>query len=307
MNLIDALRSIIFIGRDESCLLAKDGILISPIQIDEVKELGDSLGIRLFEDPGCTQLTTAGRVFAQEAEPILTELGQLAARCRRIQQGDSDSLVIQDLPFPLLYDKKIGAALYSYVRNGLLVNISLRSTDGIRTIEAVKSHHIDIGFFADPGDEAEVIAHLADLGIGALPLKREKFILRAGREHPLATKTPLSPIDLLDYPVVISTMESLDMMRDLLTKAYEKIGMVPPFVAADTNSYTEFYLMPLTDKVQIVDESTRMALQGAQEQAVLREFDDPDFGFTRYLIYDRTVENHIVSMFIDAVADAVDD
>ncbi|MCI8468081.1 MAG: hypothetical protein HFJ75_01010 [Eggerthellaceae bacterium] len=302
MDLQEILDCLAFIGRNEGSLLANDDLLVSQAQRKAVEEFGESLGIRVFTSAESKDLTTAGRVFAREVTPIKDELDELVEKCRRIQQGDADSLVLQDLPFPLLFDKKIGGALYSYAQNGLLVDIVLRSTDGMKTIAAIKAHRIDIGFYADPGDEAQVMADLEAIGIGALPLRREQFVLRANPNHPLMTKDRLYPIDLVDYPVAVSKAESLDMLRELLMKAYEKIGMVPSLVAKNTNSYTEFYLMPLTDEVQITDESTERALGGSQDHVAFRHFDDEDFGFTRYLIYDNTVVNHIVSMFLDIVA-----
>ena len=304
MDLLEALSSLVFIGKDEECLRAEDGILISQAQIESVAALGKALKLRIFEEADHRELSAAGRVFAQQVEPIADELRDLTTKCRHIQMGSSDSLVIQDLPFPLLFDKKINTALYSYVQNGLLVKISLSGTDGFKTVEAVKAHHIDIGFFADPGEEDQIVQGLNQIGIGALPLRREKFILRVNREHPLAEKEKLYPLDLLDYTVITSKAESLDMLRELLTKAYTRLGLVPSFQSVDTNSYTEFYMMPLTDQVQVVDESTRKALTGAQDQVIFREFDDEDFVFTRYLIYDNTIDNQIVNMFIQAVAES---
>lgn len=307
MDLLEALDSAVFIGEDESRLVAGADLLISRSQIESVKELGELIGLRFFSDSSDSELSAAGRVFAREVAPLYQSLRELVLKCRNIQRGDTDSLVLQDLPFPLIFEKKISTALYSFMSNGLLVGISLRPTEGLKTIDAIRSHHIDVGFYADPGDEESVVARLEKVGIAATPLRKEKFVLRANKNHPLARKDPLLPIDLLDYPVMISKSESLDMLKELLTKAFSGLGMVPTFFEKEAGSYTEFYVTPLDDCVQVVDESTEKAIGDAQDQVVFRHFDDETFEFTRYLIYDSTIDNRVVKMFVKAVVEAEED
>lgn len=302
MDLLDTLEFLKGISDENYRSLVESGVIPSRGRIQSLNELEKALGIKLLTGEEGLSLSSAGRIFAENSEEITRPLSTLVRKCRNIQQGNANTITIQDLPFPLLFDKKLNAAVKLCTGESLAINVEFINTDKNKTIDAVKNHTVDFGFYADPRCTEAVKSSLEGIGIGLLPLHQERFTLRVESNHPLATKSPLKPLDLLDYQLVVSSSAGMDMLRELIEKAYERFGLIPDFTVNHAATYAGFYMTPLRTNCQLTDESTKNALEKMENGTIFRYFDDPSFGFTRYLIYDNEACSSTAKLFIDKVA-----
>ena len=306
MHLINTLDYLAEFGKANSREAAQRSELANSQMLQDVDTFGKSLGLNFFEDNQTHKLSAAGKLFSNEIGPISDDLKKLTRKCKAIQNGSNDTIKIQNLAFPLLFDKKINYAVRLCAGGQLALKVIFSDIKDLRTLSAVKEHIIDLGFYADPRTMEKVSASLAEIGIGCVPLRQERFVLRVDKDHPLATKTPLLPLDVLNYPIVVSSSPGLEMLRELLTKAYSRYGLLPEFSLIDTDSYAAFYMTPLLNMCQITDESTQHALMAMGTDTVYRKFDDANFGFVRYFVYDLESCSVATNMFLNAIENAKD-
>ncbi|MFF9018389.1 LysR family transcriptional regulator [Streptomyces sp. NPDC014870] len=191
----------------------------------QIRALESSLGVELFERLGSRiRLTEAGERLVPYARRIIelteearTAVAETDVPSGTIAVGTMESLTSYRLP-PLLE-----LFHHRYPK----VQLSLRTTLGDETRQALRQGTYDIGFLMEPDTEHE--------GLESEVLAPEPLALVASPRHPLAGRTALTPADLAAAQLVGT--EPGCPYRDLFEAALSE--WAPPFMEFGTIEATK--------------------------------------------------------------------
>jgi DNA-binding transcriptional LysR family regulator len=198
----------------------------------QVRQLEQELNTQLFERFGSRiSLTTAGRIFCQFAEQILSlrrQAGDAIAELERTPRGE---LVIAANEATCIY--VLPKVFSEYKRQFPNVQLLVERSYGSRIVEALLENVADFGITQLPIQERRI-------QVVKIHSDEIKAIVAAG--HPLAGKRSVAAAELVDYPLLLPKYgttrarlnEWLELVEDSINVSMEldSTEMVKRFVMA---------------------------------------------------------------------------
>jgi DNA-binding transcriptional LysR family regulator len=158
-----------------------------------LKQLEETLGVRLFERHDGVTPTLFGRIVIERGETLLTGHSELMREILLMKGLDTGELTIAAGPFPAEISVQKAVGRLAALHPGLL--IQLTTTDWTRVVEDILLGRVDIGL----ADISEAASH-PELETALVRSSRLSFYCRKG--HPLAGVAGIGVEQLMDYPWV---------------------------------------------------------------------------------------------------------
>jgi DNA-binding transcriptional LysR family regulator len=199
----------------------------------QVRQLEQELNVSLFERLGTKiSLTVAGRIFADYSERILALRKQAQDAINELERMPRGELVIAANEATCIYVLPLVFAEFKkqFPNVQLLVDRSY----GSRVVQAVLDNLADFGIMQLPVQEKK---------LQVVKIHSDEIKLLLPPLHPLREKDPISPHDLVGFPLLLPKTgttrarlnEWLDPVQDELTVSMEldSSEMIKRFVMAD--------------------------------------------------------------------------
>jgi len=186
----------------------------------QIQLLEHTLGVELFtRSTRSVALTAAGRAFFIEALHLLDRAHQAAEAARSFAAGDIGSVSISF----------VGSAVYEFLPkviaeaqlNQPQVKISLSEMNTHQQHEALRTRRVDLGIVRQP---------LLQDGFDNECLVREPFVLAVPNQHPLATASQVSVMDLDKVPFLMYSHAAYPPFNELLTGMFRSAKVAPQYV-----------------------------------------------------------------------------
>jgi DNA-binding transcriptional LysR family regulator len=216
--------------------------IAQPPLSQQIQRLEKELGVTLFlRTKRHVELTEAGRIFLEEARRTVAQAERTVAAAQRAQRGEVGRLAIGF----------VGSATYS-VLPGVLrrfrqryaeVELSLQELTTAQQVEAIRAHHLDVGFVRPP---------LYDPDLATLTLLVEEFVLALPQTHRLAGKTAVSLSAMAEEPFILYPRHLGPGLYDPVVSACQQAGFSPHVVQEATQMHTILSLVAIGLGVALV-------------------------------------------------------
>lgn len=167
--------------------------IAQPALSQQIRQLESELGFSLFErDKHRVELTSAGRVFLDEARLILIHVQQARAAAERAYLGASGRIVIGFVGSATYH---IVPLLQEYRALFPLVHIVLHQMKTIEQLQALHEKRIDVGIIRPTNTSSEIELER---------IHKEAFIVALPSNHRLVKKNTLTIRDLTKEPFILT-------------------------------------------------------------------------------------------------------
>ncbi|SCY61617.1 LysR family transcriptional regulator [Desulfoluna spongiiphila] len=214
----------------------------------QVKQLEEELGARLFERTSrSVALTPEGVFFKEEAKAILERLERAGDTVRAMARGEEGSLSIGFVV--IINQSLLPEVILDYKQRFPKVHLELKEMTTNYQLKSVRNGTLDIGF---------IRYHNQDLsGLCKKTYIKENYVLALSDRHPLAGRTEISLGELTDEPLVMFKRDNLPALYDEIVRAFTRAGMRPRMVQETNRRLTAIALVAAGMGVSPVPESTR--------------------------------------------------
>lgn len=195
-----------------------------------IKELEESLGVRLFErTTRSTRLTWAGQVFLEDTRRIFAALDQAKVNVKAAANGYRGTLriAVSDGIVP----SRLAALLAQSRAEEPEVDIRLFQIPFAQQVKGLRGDLYDVGF-----------AQSANVGNGLLtePVWHDPLVAAIPARHPLLTYKRVPLADVLRYPLVLCHPEVCEGCARQIESVLRKVDAEP--IVADHVSTTDMLL-----------------------------------------------------------------
>ena len=167
---------------------AEDRFLSQPAVSRQIKQLGDGLGVPLFEQVGRSlHLTDAGRTLVPLAEGILGSLERAAEAVQSHRTATRGRLRIGASTTPGIY--LLPPLLGRFHRDNPEVELHYEVDDSLNIERGLLRNELDLGFIG---------AHPTHTSLRARHFTDDEVVCFASPAHPLAGRSIVGPADLRD-------------------------------------------------------------------------------------------------------------
>jgi DNA-binding transcriptional LysR family regulator len=189
------LRYFVAIGEEQHYGRAARRLRVAqPALCRQIQDLEEELGFTLFDRlPRGVKLSSAGKLFLEDARRILQEVGDAAARAGRVANGRSGTLRIGFTENSCWR----GVVPESFRRFRELqpdAKLQLQPSASVEQIEAIRSGRLDAGFVN--------FMPKSDADLDQLLVARQHVELAAPKGHPLTKLKNIRLRDLTDAPFI---------------------------------------------------------------------------------------------------------
>lgn len=185
-----------------------------------IKELERKLGVALFvRSSREVTLTEAGRSLLEEAEAISLLAARLIDKAQAFRQGEAGSLAIGFVPMAEDTAEEI-LETFSVAHPAINLNHRREYIKPLRAAVVAGSLDAAIVIPDRAANDDLIGVRLFDLPLFAA----------VGREHPLAAREVISPIDLEGYPIPYLGSPGGDILMQSVEPALAQFGITPTWV-----------------------------------------------------------------------------
>jgi DNA-binding transcriptional LysR family regulator len=191
----------------------------------QVQDLEDELGFKLFERlPRGVKLSTAGKLFLEDARRILQEVNEAAARAGRVARGRSGTLRV-GFTENASWGGVVPASFRRFRELQPDAELQLQPLVSLEQLEAVRSGRLDAGFiFNMPKGDPDV---------DRLPVALQHLELAVPKGHPLTTLKKLRLRALTDARFVWFPRRQSPAVYDRLMHACFRGGLKSPHIVQE--------------------------------------------------------------------------
>ncbi|MBM7062512.1 LysR family transcriptional regulator [Pseudomonas sp. UL073] len=201
--------------------------------------------------------TPLGNVLARRSKSLLAELRSLTDEVNAFQEGTSGHVLVGTLISAS--SSLLPRALQMLKQRAPKVLVSLRVGQMDQLFPALAVGEVDLVVGRVPDDWRW---HHESSQLEAEVLYGEELSIVAGAHHPLIGQTPVSLADLLDYPWVLPTRDSL--LRRTVDRLFDEAGLaVPSNVVESLSILTNISLMQDQQTVAVMPLEAARQFTGA--------------------------------------------
>ena len=168
--------------------------MAQPALSRQIQDLEEEVGFKLFERlPRAGKLSSAGKLFLDDARRILQEVSEAAARAARAARGQSGTLRV-GFTENASWRGVVPDSFRRFREQQPDAELQLRPAASLDQLEAIRSGRLDAGFVN--------FMPTADPELDQLTVADQYVELAVPKRHPLAKKKKLRLRDLLDIAFV---------------------------------------------------------------------------------------------------------
>ena len=199
----------------------------------QIRELEDSLGVRLFDRTNReVRITQAGRLFVKEAAKALAHSEHAIELAQQAGPSNNGCLLIG-------YTPRMNLQLLSGIRRLSLKHrreflVSFHSSATSEQIQSLLAGSLQAGFVTLP---------VRNESLSVRSLFREPLVVVLPEAHPLASKREVTTTELRESPVIFRARQSHPASHDHLLKLFRKAAFVPRIVQEATTAAESLYLV----------------------------------------------------------------
>ena len=230
----------------------------------QIKQLERELGVRLLNRTSRqVQLTSAGKIFLEEARKTVLHADRAVAVARRAVHGEIGELQIGYIEQAA--NRILADVLPRFRERNPDISLSLKMYPTTpRIVDSLLDREIDAGFGLAPVDEPQVLS---------TPICREGFMVALPQTHPLANGSDIPLRALADDDWNLWNKDLNPNLYDIFSGFFQAAGFAP-HVQLESIEREEIYLWVAAGMgVALVPEST--ARSSMPRGVVLRNVIDP--------------------------------
>jgi len=216
----------------------------------QIQDLEAELGFNLFDRLSRgVKLSTAGRMFLEEAHRILQQVDEATKRARRVASGQSGTLRVGFIE-SMSWHGVVPEALRQFRQRQPDAELQIRPQSSLEQIAAVRSGQLDAGFLFTI---ANIDREMAQLAIASVNL-----MLAVPKGHPLAKSKSLRLRDLSSASFIWFPRRESPLFYDRLMHACFRGGLKSPHVVQEgVNEATILSLVSCGLGIAFVSSATR--------------------------------------------------
>jgi DNA-binding transcriptional LysR family regulator len=191
----------------------------------QIQDLEEELGFKLFERlPRGVKLSTAGKLFLEDARRILREVSEATVRADRVARGRSGTLRI-GFAENASWRGVVPDSFRRYREQQPDVELQLQPAASLAQFDAIRSGRLDAGFVN--------FMPKADPDLDQLPVAVNRVELATPKRHPLTKLKTLRLRDLTDVPFVWFPRRDSPAFYDRLMHECYRGGLKSPRIVQE--------------------------------------------------------------------------
>jgi DNA-binding transcriptional LysR family regulator len=189
------LRYFVAVGEEQHYGRASRRLRVAqPALSRQIQDLEEEVGFKLFERlPRGVKLSTAGKLFLEDARRILQEVSEAAARAARVARGQSGTLRV-GFTENASWRGVVPDSIRRFREQQPGAELQLQPAASLEQLEAIRSGRLDAGFVN--------FMPKSDPELDQLPVAIQHVELAAPKRHALTKLKKLRLRDLTDVPFV---------------------------------------------------------------------------------------------------------
>ena len=185
-----------------------------------IHQLEESLNVQLFERTSQgVELTNEGEIFLIEARKILQMVERACETTTQAKRGEIGRLVIGYYGSTIF--NVLPRLMAEFKSRHPAADLSIHHMNKSEQIQALRDHHIHIGFIRYVGDEPDILTKT---------IMREPIHVALPESHPLVEAQSISIDELAKEPMVVFPRSPRPSFADYVISACQKSGFVPNIV-----------------------------------------------------------------------------
>ena len=220
------LRYFVAIGEEQHYGRAARRLRVAqPALSRQIQDLEEELGFKLFERlPRGVKLSTAGKLFLEDARRILQEVSEAAVRADRVARGQSGTLRI-GFAENASWRGVVPDSFRRFREQQPDAELQLQPAASLAQLEAIRSGRLDAGFVH--------FMPKADPELDQLPVAINNVELAVPKRHPLTKVKRIRLRDLTDAPFVWFPRRDSPEFYDYLMHECYRGGLKSPRIVQE--------------------------------------------------------------------------
>ena len=220
------LRYFVAIGEEQHYGRAAHSLRVAqPALSRQIQDLEKELGFKLFERlPRGVKLSTAGKLFLEDARRILQDVSEATARADRVARGHSGTLRV-GFAENASWHGVVPDSFRRFREQRPNAELKLQPAASLAQLEAIRSGRLDAGFVN--------FMPKADPELDQLPVAITHVELAAPKRHPLTKLRKLRLRDLTDTPFVWFPRRESPVFYDQLMHKCHRGGLKSPRIVQE--------------------------------------------------------------------------
>jgi DNA-binding transcriptional LysR family regulator len=286
------LRYFVAVGEDEHFGRAAERLRVAqPALSRQVQDLEREIGFKLFDRLSRgVKLTSAGKLFLEDARRILQHVNDAIERARRVAHGQSGVLRV-GFTENASWRGAVPESFRLFRQRHADADLQLDPLPSLAQLEAIRAGRLDAGFLYNPPKP--------DGELDQLPVALHRLALAAPRSHPLAKLKQLRLRDMADASFVWFPRRESPAFYDRLM--YECVGAglkSPRIVQEASNEATIMTLVSQGMGVGFVIETARWR---CPDHVAILQVSDLKLPLPLALVWRRDNLSPLLSSYVEAV------
>jgi DNA-binding transcriptional LysR family regulator len=220
------LRYFVAVGEEQHYGRAAQRLRVAqPALSRQIQDLEDEVGFKLFERlPRGVKLSSAGKLFLEDARRILQQVNEAAARAALVARGQSGTLRV-GFTENASWHGVVPDSLRKFRERQPDADLQLNPSTSLEQIEGIRSGRLDAGFvFNMPRNDEE---------LGQLAVAMQHVELATPKGHRLSKVKKLRLRDLIDAPFIWFPRRESPAFYDRLMHQCYRGGLKSPRVVQE--------------------------------------------------------------------------
>jgi DNA-binding transcriptional LysR family regulator len=220
------LRYFLVIGEEQHYGRAARRLRVAqPALSRQIQDLENELGFKLFERlPRGVKLSTAGKVFLEDARRILQEVSEAAVRAGRVARGQLGTLRV-GFAENASWHGVVPDSFRRFREQQPNAGLQLQPAASVAQLDAIRAGRLDAGFVN--------FMPKSDPELDQLPVSITRIELAAPKRHPLTKLKRLRLRDLRDAPFVWFPRHDSPAFYDHLMRECYRGGLKSPRIVQE--------------------------------------------------------------------------
>lgn len=216
-----------------------------PALSQQIRQLEEEIGVTLFErSRHKVRLTPAGKAFYENAQVILKQADQAAAKARNVERGDAGTIRIGFVSTAAI--RVLPEVMKKLQKQAPSAEVELNELAAGEQIDRLYREQLDIGF---------VHARLSQDVLKTMVVARDRLIAAVPASCKLAASRRVDLKDLASWPAIMPAAHSTSGFYEHVRMAYQTAGVRPERVHYTRLLQTGLLLVAAGVGVSLVPES----------------------------------------------------
>ena len=286
------LRYFVAIGEEENYRRAAQRLNVAQTALStQIQDMEAELGFKLFDRlPRGVKLSTAGRMFLEDARRILQQVSEAGARAARVARGQSGTLRV-GFTENASWHGVVPDSLHNFRQRQPDAELQLHPAGSVDQVDDIRSGRLDAGYvFNLPRNDEE---------LDQLPVAMQHVELAVPKGHPLSKIKRLRLRDLVDAPFVWFPRREAPAFYDRMIHECYRGGLKSPRIIQEAAN--EATILSLVSHGMGVGWVNGMARWRCPRQVVILSISDLNMPLPMALAWRKDNTSPLLKRFIDDV------